>query len=39
MENYGECYSWGKCQENNIKFLEKFFQTFEFGKLWALPRR
>lgn len=27
----------GKCQENTIKFLEKFFQTIKFGKLWVLP--
>ena len=34
---YGFCGGGGKCQENTIKFLEKFFQTIKFGKLWVLP--
>ena len=37
LENFGGRYSRGKCQENTIKFLENFFQTFRFGKLWVLP--
>ena len=33
----GVCRGRGKCQENTIKFLKNFFQTFKFGKLWVLP--